>query len=110
MGAGVAERVGCRGGPPAGRRDGPRDALDRQVAGDARRAGAVDGECRGDELDLGVVGDVEELRRQNMCAELFGRTDRDRIDLRGSLEAAMTEPGLDLGQAPAEDRDALVAD
>ena len=61
-------------------------------------------------VDLGVVGGVEELAAEDVGAELLGRADRDRLDLRGALEAAVDELGVDLVERALEERDALVAD
>ena len=43
-------------------------------------------------------------------AELLGRADGDRLDLRGALEAAVGQRGGDVVERAAEERDALVAD
>ena len=64
----------------------------------------------GDERDRRVVVGVEELGAEDVGAELLGRADRDRLDLRGALELAVGEAGGDVAQRAAEDRNALVLD
>src|SRR5215204_4396092 len=108
--AGVAERVGVRGDPGAGGGDGAGDALDRQLALDLGGAVLAQLDVLRGEGHVGVVGGVEELAAQDVGAELLGRADRDRLDLRSALETAVDELGVDLVERALEERDALVAD
>src|SRR3954468_3882476 len=108
--AGVAEGVGGRRGPRARGLDRGRDALDRQVALDLGGAVLAQVEVGGDERHLGMVGGVEELLAEDVRAELLRRADRDRLDLRRALEAAVGERRADLAQRAAEERNTLVAD
>src|SRR5215208_1202946 len=105
-----AEGVRRGGDPGAGRGDRARDALDRELALDGDGAVLAEVDVARAERHLGVAGGVEELRAQDVGAELLRRADRDRLDLGGAVEAAVGQHRGDLVERALEEADALVAD
>ena len=100
--AGVAEGVGARGGPRAGRGHGLRRVADRQVADDRRGAVLAQVEVVGDERDLRELVGREEVVAEDVGAELLRRADRDRLDLRGAISLPSMQGVAVTSGRPAE--------
>jgi len=82
----IAEGRLAGAGPLAARGDRPGDALDGELAVEIEAAVLLEAQVGRAEAHLGVVPGVEEVRREEVGAQLRRLVDGDRLDLRRALQ------------------------